>query len=251
MMYCVYKHTAPNGKIYIGITCQQPQKRWGADGRGYKDNEYFFRAIRKHGWQNFKHEILLNGLTKAEACAKEIELIALHKSNCEENGYNLSSGGEASGAGVHNPRSEEAKRKQSIAMTGRKHTAETIAKIVAKNTGKKRSAEQRKRMSTKGHYQPPHTDDWRRQMAERFSGDRNPNFGKPLSAEQKQKISASTTNKREVLQFAIGGAFIKKYPSIKQAERETGILNTNIVACCKHKKPTMGGFVWRYADEAI
>lgn len=27
--YYVYKHTSPSGKCYIGITCQNPEKRWG------------------------------------------------------------------------------------------------------------------------------------------------------------------------------------------------------------------------------
>lgn len=27
-MYSVYKHTAPNGKVYIGITGKDPEKRW-------------------------------------------------------------------------------------------------------------------------------------------------------------------------------------------------------------------------------
>ena len=26
--YYVYKHTFPNNKVYIGITQQEPQKRW-------------------------------------------------------------------------------------------------------------------------------------------------------------------------------------------------------------------------------
>lgn len=28
MGYSVYKHTFPNGKVYIGMTGQEPEKRW-------------------------------------------------------------------------------------------------------------------------------------------------------------------------------------------------------------------------------
>lgn len=28
MKYVVYKHTCPNGKVYIGITSQKPEHRW-------------------------------------------------------------------------------------------------------------------------------------------------------------------------------------------------------------------------------
>ena len=34
--FCVYKHTCPNGKVYIGITGKKPKHRWGKDGSGYK-----------------------------------------------------------------------------------------------------------------------------------------------------------------------------------------------------------------------
>lgn len=44
--FIVYKHTSPNGKIYIGITSQVPNHRW-RNGNGYKTNPYFTRAIKK------------------------------------------------------------------------------------------------------------------------------------------------------------------------------------------------------------
>ena len=63
---CVYKHTSPSGKVYIGITKQKPEKRWG-NGKNYAQNEYFFAAILKYGWGNFTHEIIADGLTREEA----------------------------------------------------------------------------------------------------------------------------------------------------------------------------------------
>ena len=57
-IFTVYKHTTPNNKLYIGITSRRPQTRW-ANGFGYRNNEYFFNAISKYGWDNIKHEIYL------------------------------------------------------------------------------------------------------------------------------------------------------------------------------------------------
>lgn len=34
LKWCVYIHTSPSGKKYIGITSQNPQKRW-QNGKGY------------------------------------------------------------------------------------------------------------------------------------------------------------------------------------------------------------------------
>lgn len=90
--YCVYKHTVPNGKVYIGITGDVPEKRW-MSGFGYKTQIYFFRAIVKYGWVNIKHEILYDNLSKEEAETKEIELIDKYKSSDHNFGYNIDLGG--------------------------------------------------------------------------------------------------------------------------------------------------------------
>lgn len=96
MRYSVYKHTCPNGKIYVGMTGNDIKKRW-ANGYGYKHNIYFYRAIQKYGWANIKHEILFVGLTKEEAEQKEISLIAHYKSNNPSFGYNIENGGNCTG----------------------------------------------------------------------------------------------------------------------------------------------------------
>ena len=91
--WVVYKHTSPTGKVYIGITSKAPNDRW-ASGFGYEHQVYFFRAIVKYGWINFKHDILFEGLTKEEAEAKEVELIAQYKSADLNYGYNIDLGGD-------------------------------------------------------------------------------------------------------------------------------------------------------------
>ena len=111
--YCVYKHTSPSGKVYIGITGQSPERRW-QNGYGYRLNEYFFRAILKYGWDNFQHEILLDGLSKEAACAAEVALIASHNSTDPSRGYNIAHGGE------HSSPTEETRQKISIKNKGRK-----------------------------------------------------------------------------------------------------------------------------------
>lgn len=91
--YCVYKHTSPSGKAYVGITRQRPEDRWQG-GLGYRHNDYFFRAILKYGWENFTHEILHAGLDKETACAIESEIIQAEMYNDKRFGYNITNGGE-------------------------------------------------------------------------------------------------------------------------------------------------------------
>ena len=98
--YTVYKHTFPNGKVYIGITSQKPEARWGKNGAGYckmKNGRYkqskMAAAILKHGWDNIKHEVVHEGLTKEEAEQIECSLIAKYQSNHRDYGYNIENGG--------------------------------------------------------------------------------------------------------------------------------------------------------------
>ena len=90
--WCVYKHTSPSGKVYIGTT-KNIKSRWRSNGKAYKGGTRFFYAIQKYGWENFTHEILQEGLTREEASNLEKEMIAKYRSAEEEYGYNLTLGG--------------------------------------------------------------------------------------------------------------------------------------------------------------
>ena len=70
--YKVYKHTCPNGKVYIGITRLNPLDRWGG-GFGYQTQVYFWRAIVKYGWINIKHDVPYDNLSEEEAKQKAAE----------------------------------------------------------------------------------------------------------------------------------------------------------------------------------
>ena len=51
---------------------------------------------------------------------------------------------------------------------------------------------------------------------------------------------------KPVAQYDKDMNFIKAYPSIKEAERQTGIINQKIVPCCQGKYKTGGGYIWQY-----
>lgn len=96
--WTVYKHTFPDGKIYIGITGMNPERRWN-NGYGYLDKEngkyhqpLMARAIIQYGWLNVLHEIIESGLNKNEASQMERNLITKYKSNNPEFGYNMADG---------------------------------------------------------------------------------------------------------------------------------------------------------------
>ena len=40
--------------------------------------------------------------------------------------------------------------------------------------------------------------------------------------------------------------YINEYPSIRDAERKTKVVRSNITKCCKGKVKSAGGFIWKY-----
>lgn len=92
--YKLYVHISPSNKRYYGITGTDIKRRWDC-GRGYKGCTHFHNAINKYGWENFKHEIIFNNLTKEEACLLEQIYITLYDTTNSKYGYNSTYGGES------------------------------------------------------------------------------------------------------------------------------------------------------------
>ena len=68
----------------------------------------------------------------------------------------------------------------------------------------------------------------------------NSNFGTRL-----KRIAIS--NYEPVIQYTKDGKEIARYKSQKEAMEKTGIQSRHISCCCKGKRKTTGGYVWRYA----
>lgn len=77
------------------------------------------------------------------------------------------------------------------------------------------------------------------------SGELNPMYGvkRPEVGELNKKLKGKAVN-----QFTIDGIFIAQYPTLREAERVTGVDNSWISGCCRGKYgyKTAGGFVWSY-----
>lgn len=133
--YCVYIHTNKiNGKKYVGQTSQKPEYRWKKDGRGYRSETYFGKAIQKYGWDNFGHEIIASNLTQEEAKNFEILLIDKLDTMNPDKGYNLTKGGEGTVGVV---RSDEWREKQRQAQLG-KNISEETRKLISENSARRR-----------------------------------------------------------------------------------------------------------------
>lgn len=87
-MYTIYMHMNKiNGKVYIGKTSQDPNKRFGENLSNYLKKKpsgkfqhpVFARALLKYGAENFISMILYTGLTAEQAIMFEEDLIKKYK----------------------------------------------------------------------------------------------------------------------------------------------------------------------------
>ncbi len=53
---------------------------------------------------------------------------------------------------------------------------------------------------------------------------------------------------KEVSQYTKDNVLINTYISLMEAQRITGVPNSNIVKCCKNIRKTAGGFKWEYTE---
>lgn len=226
--YKVYKHTAPNNKVYIGVTCQTVNERW-RKGNGYHHNAHFSAAIERYGWEKIKHEILYTGLSKEEAEKKEEELIALYKSNDRRFGYNKDSGGS-----TNKRHSEETKEKIRRARIGVKY-GEAFSKKISllkagnKNClGKKKSEECKRLISEKN--------------KGRFAGDKN--YFHTHKFYGKDNFMSKPVDK-----YDLQGNFIEHRDCALSFAKDFGAVNaSHILDVCKGRRKTAYGFIWRYSE---
>lgn len=242
--YCVYKHTSPSGKVYIGITKQTPNCRW-KNGLGYESSPHFWSAIQKYGWENFSHEILMDGISKADACAEERRLIAELNALDPAFGYNQKTGGELGSLPSAAIKEKISARRKEFY----KNHPEEVQKLAERQRGKKWSEAQREKyIAAKKGVHLEISNEWREKMVEslrrRYAED---NDLRERAANRLREIGEKKSIK--VVQIGADGNFIAQYQNAHDAERKTGIRNGNIGRCCKGYTKSAGGYKWQYANE--
>lgn len=62
-----------------------------------------------------------------------------------------------------------------------------------------------------------------------------------------QGDNARYSNDKPVLQLDQFGNVVNRFPSMSEAERQTGISDGNISGVCNGIRKSAGGYIWRYA----
>ena len=88
-----------------------------------------------------------------------------------------------------------------------------------------------------------------RSMHNKLHREMRSNGGKIGGGSEAAKEASKEKNSIPILQFAKDGTLIKEWPSAREADRQLGIAQSSIGKCCKGRRESAGGFVWRYAHE--
>ena len=159
-VFCIYKITFPNNKIYIGQTTRLISLRIKEHVRNSKNGKYpLYYAIRKY--KSFTVDVCEICDSIYSLNNKETFYINFYNSLIDDNGYNCDTGGEnkicseqtklkISKSNIGKKMSNETKKKYSIAKLGVKTgpmSDETKKKISKANKGRKVSKDKRLNMS--------------------------------------------------------------------------------------------------------
>ena len=242
--YYIYKHTTPSGKVYIGLTGNDPKQRWDC-GHGYKNNPHFWNAIKLYGWNNIKHEILYSNLTREKAGELEKELIVEYDSQNPEKGYNLREGGTFGFSFNHTDESKCKISESSLRRWSDELEHELMSKRMSGENnpfyGKTHSNEVRVKLSALGKNR--FTDEKRREVGERLG-----NYWKGKSRSRKSVEKSARAKWKPINQYTKDGQFVKTWDSAKEACETLHIHKSTVSQCCKGTKPSAGGYIWRYVD---
>lgn len=210
----VYCHSFPNGKKYIGITSQIPERRWGNQGQGYKNQGLVWNAILKFGWDNILHGILAEVDDIETAEYYEQYYITIYQADNRKYGYNIKSGGRAAKGHKLSPevvkKMSESRKGENNWIYGKHLSEETKIKLSIAHKGKCDIEAIRKAA--------------------------------------KERMGGKAYNARKVACFTRDGEYIKSFDSLADAGREYGIRPQDIYNCCNGRQLTTHGKRWKYAE---
>lgn len=229
-----------NGKVYIGKTNNFRKRKNGhlcLLTRCVHYNKYLQNSWNKYGSDNFKIDILdSEAINYEDLSEREEYYIKLSRSWERDFGYNMTLGGEGSlftkerrealserMKGV--PKSEEQKKKMSIAAKGkpkdRVYTDEQ-RRIISENLRNQVQSEETKK-----------------KRALKQTGTGNHRYGKV------------GVNRVPVVCYDSNGNFIKTFDCVKYAAEEIGAKSTDISSCLNGRQKTVKGYIFKRGSKDV
>jgi group I intron endonuclease len=230
----IYKYTSPSGKVYIGQTLNEEQRRKDFLGKAYRYAGMGINNARmKYGPENFEYEVLYEKEfeTKEEALQtlNPLEEEYIKEYNSIQTGYNISKGGDSVNGIMDNEETKqrmieglkEYYRTHPNPFQGCKHTDETKAILREKALGRP--------SAFKGQKHTLKTKEYFRKCAELDHG---------------KKVAQINPTTLEVIAI---------HDTIRKAARSMNCENRRlyISQICNHKKETniAYGYKWKFWEE--
>jgi len=181
-IYCITNIV--NGKQYIGQSTDI-DTRWRHHrdllNAGHHVNRHLQYAWNKYGAENFRFSAL--EILEDDERINEREIFWIQELDTFENGYNLTLGGEG-------------QRGRYLTEEQKNHLSEINTGALNPNFGLKRSEETRRKMSIakRGKPRKPHTEDYKRKVSEKLKGRKKPWFNKRVLWVETRQIFESVTD---------------------------------------------------------
>jgi group I intron endonuclease len=258
----IYKITnIKTRKCYIGETVQSdPEYRWKQHVNKINRNKgcpALREAIKKHGIDNFKFEVLIICFDE-DRFKYEIEYIKKFNSQVP-NGYNILPGGQVGESRLGIKHTEDAKKKMSIAVKKyrelnpnyyeayrEKHQL-AIKKInhsdCIKNSEKYQKAVNEKRVGCGMNINGKLIEERKEQIKESII-----KYYKNGGIIKHREAMSKSLGKT-IIQYSQDNTKLNQYVSISEASRNTNIGKRNIQHSLSGRSKTAGGYVWKYMDE--
>lgn len=239
---CIYVVTnTANGDQYVGLTTKTVVRRWSEHKTGARSGRksHFYSAIRKYGIDVFQAQEFASALNKESLGVLEQIVIKQLRPV-----YNQTNGGEFT--------------------FGKKHAPETIERIRQKNTGKKRTPEQRALNSAIGKELWATNEEYRknclaalekaqanRNEEKRKEATRKAHTGRRWTDESRAKLSAACMGRKYSPEVIARMAATKRkavkcnetreiFSCREEAAEKTGISPRTVWRDCKGKSPNPG-----------
>jgi hypothetical protein len=241
-MAYVYRHIRLDTNIpfYVGLGVKETDRYRRAHSKSDR-NKHWRNIVNKAGYDV---EIIMEGLTFEEACAKEIEFIALYGRADLGKGplINLTDGGEGTKGW-----SPEYRERFSNLHKGRKLSDEHRAKL--KEARKRQVCTEETRMKRRELAKHrPITKEMREKMAAKLRG-------RPMPQWQREILSKAAMGKKvpwcykPIWQFNLAGEFVAEFESISAAAKSLGLITANIGKVLSGERAHCGRFVFRYVSD--
>lgn len=257
---CLYEIVnKSNRKRYIGITFQEPNKRWiGHKTKARtRSKGHLYYSMNKYGIDNFEFNILDDKVPEELLYKLEIFWIKELKLQNPKYGYNSADGGKIN-KGYTIPKEVIERRKIRMLgdgnhFYGKSHSEETKKKISIKNKGKKHT-EEFKLMQKE--IQKGENSAWYG-----VTGESHPVYGRKRTEKEVQKIKENMPHSKcvEMLDKETEKSLIK-FNSLNEASRwvkENTKYDKNversmasiIKLVCENARKTAYGYKWAYIDK--